>query len=68
MHGDMRNTYKISVGKPSGKNKAYMERCNQMDLVSEFGLDSSGSGLLSVVGVCEHRNETYISMKCCVFI
>jgi hypothetical protein len=71
--GEMRNAYKILVGKPEGKRPLGRPRCRgddiiRMDLwgnrVGRCELDSSGSGQGPVAGCCEHGNELPGSIKC----
>jgi hypothetical protein len=70
--GEIRNVYKILVGKPErkgplGRTKSRFEGNIKMDLRGEklgkHGLDLSGSGQRPVVGCFEHGNEYYCSIK-----
>jgi hypothetical protein len=65
--GEMRNAYKILVGKPEGKillgRPRYRWEFNiKMDFRS-CGLNSSGSGYGQVADSCEHDNEPSASIK-----
>jgi hypothetical protein len=61
-HGELRNSYKILVGKPEGKPfgkpGCRSEDSIRIDLKKiGCGLDSAGLGKGPVVGSCEHSNE-----------
>jgi hypothetical protein len=70
--GEIRNAYRILVGKPEGKRPLGRPRCRwvdniKMDLKRDrmgwYGLHSSGSGQEPVEGSCEHGNEPSGSIK-----
>jgi len=70
---EMRNAYKILVGKPErkrprGRPRSRWEDNIKMDLkgnsVGGCGLDSSGSGYGPVVGSCDHDNEPSKQVIC----
>jgi hypothetical protein len=68
---EMRNSYKIMIGKPGGKrplgrpNRTWEgnRRMNLMDVWWEGSLDASGSGKGPVVGSCESGSEYWGSIK-----
>jgi hypothetical protein len=70
--GDIRNSYKIFVGKPEGRRPLGKHRCMwedniRMDLreieSKAVGLNASALGYGPVVGSCEHVNEPAGSIK-----
>jgi hypothetical protein len=69
MHGEIRNAFKILVGKPEGKRPLRRPRHRWEDNINMdfwkivFGLDSSGSGQGLMVGFCEHGNDPSDSIK-----
>jgi hypothetical protein len=73
--GDMRNAYKILVGRPEGKRPVGRLRCRWeenigMNLreIGMHGLDSCGSGQGPVAGSCEHGNEPSSPIKADIFL
>jgi len=68
--GDMRNAYKILVGKPVGKGPLGRPRRTCKDIkcilrhkVGKCGLDAHGSGWRLITDSCEHGNEPLGSIK-----
>jgi hypothetical protein len=66
--GEMRNVYKILVGKPEGRRQFGRPRHRwedniRMDRVRSCELDSAGSGYGPVAGSYEHGNEPSGSIK-----
>jgi hypothetical protein len=59
--GEMRNTYKIFVGKPEGKRHLGSLGVDEIVLeciLKKRGLDSTGFGYGAIAGSCEHGNGT----------
>jgi hypothetical protein len=70
--GDIRNSYKILVGKPEGRDhsgklvingKIIQERILGKQDWCVCGMDSYGSRQEPVAGSCEHNNEPLGSIK-----
>jgi hypothetical protein len=71
---EMRNAYRILVGKPEGKRPLGRPRCGWVDSIKmhlrEIGWDGMGWIELillrigTVEGPCEYGNEPLVSIKC----
>jgi hypothetical protein len=68
----MINAYKLLVGNPEERKALGRPTCKwedniQIDLkrnrMCGYRLDSTGSGWRSVMGSCEHGNESLVSIK-----
>jgi hypothetical protein len=58
--GEMRNVYKILVGKPRGR---WEDNMGLEEIVGQRGLDSLGSRHGQIAALCEHCNESLDSIK-----
>jgi hypothetical protein len=74
--GDMKNAYKIFIGKPEGKRPREDLGIDGIIIIEwilgkqgeKCELDSCGSGQRQVAGPCEHGNEPSSSIKGAEFL